>query len=146
MIGLDHDHVWWNIPPFVRNKTTDIVAIHDPHAALVKKAKKLTPEAVVYRQAEKLIAEADLDIALVCMSNAEKIPVIARALKAGIHVVTEKPMAADVRGADRILTASRQSGKRLIINWPPLWSPDLWHMEALIRKGAIGDIHTLRWR
>ena len=146
VIGLTHDHVWWNIPPFLRASRTEITAVHDTHGALLKKAKKLVPGARVYRNAHKLLAEAGIDIALVCMSNADKIPVIAEALGAGIHVVTEKPMAADLPGADRILAASRRSGSTLLVNWPPLWSPDLRHIVKLIEKGAIGELYTLRWR
>ena len=39
----------------------------------------------------------------------------------GIHVMVEKPMAATLEQADRMLTAARKAGTVLMVNWPTAW-------------------------
>src|SRR5439155_4337557 len=62
-----------------------------------------------------------------------------RALGRGLPVMIEKPMAADLAGADALLAAGRATGLPLMVNWPTAWRPVLRHGLALVRSGAVGE-------
>jgi predicted dehydrogenase len=53
--------------------------------------------------------------------------------------MVEKPMAADVGGADALLGAARAAGLPLMVNWPTVWRPALRHGLALVAGGAVGE-------
>jgi predicted dehydrogenase len=53
--------------------------------------------------------------------------------------MVEKPMAADLAGADALLSAAQAAGLPLMINWPTAWRPALRHGLALVEAGAIGE-------
>ena len=62
-----------------------------------------------------------------------------RALERGLPVMIEKPMAADLAGADALLAAARATGQPLMVNWPTVWRPALRHGLTLARSGAVGE-------
>jgi len=51
----------------------------------------------------------------------------------------EKPMAADLPGAEAALQAARRAGRPLMVNWPTVWRPALRHGLALAAAGAVGE-------
>jgi len=59
---------------------------------------------------EKLLAEADVDAVLVCTPNATHAEYAVPALKAGKHVLLEKPMETTLEKCNSILAAAREAG------------------------------------
>jgi predicted dehydrogenase len=55
-----------------------------------------------------------------------------------VDMLIEKPFAASLADADRILAAVARSGSRLAINWPARWSPSHVTAKRLIDEGMIG--------
>ena len=51
----------------------------------------------------------------------------------------EKPMAADLAGAEALLAAARAARLPLMVNWPTAWRPALRHGLALARAGEVGE-------
>lgn len=62
------------------------------------------------RSAEELIKSADVDVVHICTPNATHVAYAELALRAGKHVICEKPLAATAEAAHRLLTAARQAG------------------------------------
>jgi predicted dehydrogenase len=62
-----------------------------------------------------------------------------RALGRGLPVMVEKPMAADLRGAEALLATARARGVPLMVNWPTAWRPALRHGLDLVRAGRVGE-------
>jgi glucose-fructose oxidoreductase len=52
----------------------------------------------------------------------------------------EKPFAANLGEADRMITAMRQTGKQLAINWPLRWVASHVTAKRLVDEGAIGQV------
>src|SRR5262249_6574529 len=63
-----------------------------------------------------------------------------------LHVLVEKPMAADLAGADRMLAAVRRAGARLMVNWPFAWWPQMQHALRLARDGELGNLWQVKYR
>ena len=68
------------------------------------------------------------------------------ALQAGKHVVCEKPMAARVADADRMIAAAQQAGRTLTIFQNYRYDPDYQKACEVIASGKLGRIVTISWR
>jgi glucose-fructose oxidoreductase len=58
----------------------------------------------------------------------------------GMHVLVEKPFAASVAEARRMIAAMAPTGRRLAINWPATWSPGHNTAKRLVEDGTIGAL------
>jgi predicted dehydrogenase len=62
-----------------------------------------------------------------------------RAAEAGVHVLVEKPMAANLRDCDAMLVAARKAGTRLGVISQRRWYEPVQRMRAAIEAGKIGQ-------
>ncbi|MCA1187534.1 MULTISPECIES: Gfo/Idh/MocA family protein [unclassified Saccharopolyspora] len=69
---------------------------------------------------------------------------ITRAIAAGKHVYTEKPIAADVPGALRLARAARDAGIRAGVVHDKLYLPGLLKLRRLVESGFFGRILSVR--
>lgn len=99
-----------------------------------------------YDDYRTMLAENEIDIALVCAENAFHPALIEDLLLRGIHVVVEKPLAANMQGAMRIARAVEASGKEVFINWPTAWSPAVRQAKKLCDAGEIGKLFKFTFR
>ncbi len=60
-------------------------------------------------------------------------------LRAGKHVLVEKPMAMSAAECEKILTARNQAGTKLMVNFHNRWYPPIAHAKKLIDAGEIGQ-------
>ena len=65
------------------------------------------------------------------------------ALAAGRHVVIEKPVAPNVQGIKRLISASEESGKRLFVHHNRRFSPIACHLRKTLRSGRLGRVFQL---
>ncbi|MBC7238217.1 MAG: Gfo/Idh/MocA family oxidoreductase, partial [Chloroflexi bacterium] len=61
-------------------------------------------------------------------------------------MITEKPMAASLAEALRMVRAAEANRVSLLINWPSTWSPANREVKKLLDQGAIGDLLEVKWR
>jgi predicted dehydrogenase len=66
------------------------------------------------------------------------------ALQAGKHVVCEKPMAARVADADKMIAAARDSGRVLAVFQNRRYAPDFQKVQEIIASGKLGRIVMIR--
>jgi predicted dehydrogenase len=65
------------------------------------------------------------------------------ALKKGCHVIGEKPMAASLAEARRMVKAAEKAGKLYMVSQSRRWSAEHASLARAAREGAIGDITTI---
>jgi predicted dehydrogenase len=94
----------------------------------------------------KMLAEERFDIMIICSENAQHPDVVEACAAAGVHVCVEKPMAASLAGALRMVRACQAAGTTLLVNWPLTWQPGARQIKTLIDAGAIGRVLEVRWR
>ncbi len=86
----------------------------------------------------KLLEIPELDVIHVATPDfLHKEPVLA-ALKAGKHVLVEKPMATTIEDAEEIVKVSQDTGCFVMVNYTHRWAAPYAETERLIRTGAIG--------
>lgn len=66
-----------------------------------------------------------------------------RAAKAGKHVLCEKPLAATVAQAERMVNACREHGVLLMTAYRKYFEPSALFVKSLLRSGALGSVDVI---
>jgi predicted dehydrogenase len=80
------------------------------------------------------------DAALVLAPPAHHEPLTLELLRAGAHVLCEKPLAPKVAAAERMLAAARTAGRVLMMGSKFRYTADVAHAHALLVDGCCGDV------
>ena len=125
---------------FARRNDVSIVALSDISAVNLAKRHTLYPQTKTYTDYKKMLAAEHLDAVSVCTPNRfHAAPTIA-ALKAGCHVLCEKPLAMTVAEGRRMCTAADQTGKRLVVGFQYRLDPRTGYLRKAFDEGAFGNI------
>lgn len=99
-----------------------------------------------YDDYREMLDKENLDI-VICNSENSKHPEIVEACgAANVHVCVEKPMAASLSDAMKMIRAAESSGITLLIHWYMPFSPLMQRAKALLDQGAIGQILEVKMR
>jgi predicted dehydrogenase len=95
---------------------------------------------------DEMLKREQLDFVDICAPPGSHAALIGRALDAGLHVLSEKPLATGMDDAARLASAAARAGRVLhtVHNW--LHAPICLKVSALIDEGAIGAVRSARWR
>ena len=128
---------------YSQNPCADLVAVCDIVAEKAEKVAKRFKAKAHYTDYEEMIEKEELDaVAVATPDFAHADPVIA-ALKAGLHVIVEKPLATTLEDADRIVEAVKQSGCWLMVNYGNRMRPQHRKVKQMIDDGELGKpIHA----
>ncbi len=144
--GMVHGHVWGLARSFRACPGVELAAAADPNEPLRERAQKEFSVRALYEDWREMFDKEELDCAVVATENSACADVVEAAAPRGIHVIVEKPMAATLQQADRMLKAAQSAGVQLLINWPTAWSPAVNKAVELVRGGAIGQVFFVRVR
>ncbi|RXZ79902.1 gfo/Idh/MocA family oxidoreductase [Paenibacillaceae bacterium] len=99
----------------------------------------------MYDNYETMFAqERELDFTAIATPIHLHTPMTLAALRAGVHVLLEKPPAAVIQDTLRLINASRLAGKRVAINFLVI-APSAWSfMEEAIYAGRIGTVKRVK--
>ena len=98
----------------------------------------------VYADVDAMLADPEIDAVSVCMANAFHAEISIKALKAGKHVLCEKPMAVTMEQCQAMVDAARESGKRLMIGHNQRLAPAHRKAKELLTSGALGRVITFQ--
>lgn len=93
----------------------------------------------------RCIEETRPDVVLLCPKTGEHGDYLEWVAPYGVHLLVEKPMAASLADADRMLAAVAATGKTLVINWPLAWYPPHVTTKRLIDEDAIGEVREVHY-
>src|SRR5688572_1805612 len=97
-----------------------------------------------YSEAKDLIADKEIDAVSICLPNHLHAPTALAALRAGKHVMCEKPPALSAAEARRTDAAAKKTGKVLLYSLQRRFGPHEQAAKAAVAKGYVGDIYHVR--
>ncbi|MBI5384842.1 MAG: Gfo/Idh/MocA family oxidoreductase [Verrucomicrobia bacterium] len=97
------------------------------------------PSEAVFTDPRRCLETVKPDLVILCPSTLQHAEWVERVAPFGPHVLVEKPFAASLADADRMIAAMKP-GQRLAINWPLRWVPSHITAKQLIDDGVIGDV------
>lgn len=93
---------------------------------------------------EMLKAKPDLDVVSVCTPNGLHAKHSIQALRAGVHVLCEKPMAISVKDCSEMIQTAERANKRLFIVKQNRFNPPVIAVKDLIDQGKLGKIYSIQ--
>ncbi len=94
----------------------------------------------IYDDFAKMITVGGFDAVDITLPTPLHPAITIAALKAGYHVLCEKPMALTVKDCDRMLKAAEQSKKTLLVAQCLRFWPEYVALRQLIRSGKYGEV------
>jgi predicted dehydrogenase len=98
------------------------------------------PEAEATSDFAAILACPDIDIVDITTHPRERYGMIEAALRAGKHVLSQKPFVLDLDAGERLVSLADRHGVKLAVNQNGRWAPHLSYMREAVRAGLIGDL------
>jgi len=132
-----------------RCRITHLVDIVPEKAKGVNEARGLG--AGVYSSYKEILDDPGIDLVSVCTPPFCHAEIAADFLKAGKHVIVEKPMAVSLRECDDMIAAQRESGKLLSVIAQNRFRDPISGLKKILDSGLIGkvvhaQVESLWWR
>ncbi|SDB17273.1 Gfo/Idh/MocA family protein [Bauldia litoralis] len=146
-ISFDHMHMGDLLRAVSEHPDAEIAGIFDPDAARMQTAIDQfgIPEDRVHTDLEACLATTGADIAILCSATGEHADYVEKIAPHGLHILVEKPFAASVADARRMIAAMEGTDRRLAINWPVAWSPTHNTAKRLLDEGTIGRLTEVHY-
>jgi predicted dehydrogenase len=93
-----------------------------------------------YTDFAELLRDPDVDVVNICTPSGTHADLSVQALKAGKHVVCEKPPDVTVAAVDRMIEAQRESGKKLMVVFQSRFEPMYRAIKEAIDGGRLGPL------
>ena len=132
-----------HLPALKAINRADIVAFCDLiEERAIKAAKEYgTPDAKVYTDYKELLKDESIDVCYVLTPNRSHADLTCDALRAGKHVMCEKPMAKTAADARRMVETAKETGKKLTIGYQHRHKAESQYVKSCIERGDLGEIY-----
>ncbi len=141
-INFDHMHMGDLLRQVHEHPEAEIAGVCDEDPARMEQiiGNFDIPRERVFTDYRACLEQLEADIAILCPSTAEHADWVERVAPYGTHILVEKPFAATLEQADRMIKAVEATGKTMVINWPLAWYPPHNTAKRLIDAGTIGEV------
>lgn len=138
MMGRNHVRVWDESVDGV-----ELVAVADPDPAAVARATS-GRRARGFEDAERMLAEEELDLVSIVAPTSLHLPVTLSALRAGANVLVEKPIAATREEATEMIEAAEAAGRMLTVGHIERFNPAIRELRRRLAGGELGRIFQVK--
>ena len=146
LIGFGNVAANGHLPGWRARDDVRIIAATDAAASRREAFLAACPDGRWYETVDDLLSDERLDFVDICAPPGSHAALIQCALRAGLHVLSEKPLIIRVDDAQRVAAAAARAERVLhaVHNW--LKAPICRKISGLIDEGAIGAVQSVRWR
>ncbi|MBE7500354.1 MAG: Gfo/Idh/MocA family oxidoreductase [Verrucomicrobiales bacterium] len=104
------------------------------------------PAAPVDADARAVFESADIDVVDLALHPEARGPLMAEALRAGKHVLSQKPFVTDLAFGAELVELARRQGVKLAVNQNGRWAPyQSWARHA-VAAGLLGEVQSVAIR
>ncbi len=121
----------------------ELVAASDPVELARAEMQKVAPLARLYADTNELLSKEKPELALVATAASAHAELSIAALRAGAHVLCEKPLTVTLAEADRVLATARETGRMMLVDHQFRINPRSQAALRAVREGAIGEIRSM---
>ncbi len=134
----------WHASWAQRSEVTELRGVYDIRECRTEAARALGIHA--YASLEELLRDDSVDIVVCATPNDSHKEIVISALKAGKHVVCEKPVALSVSDFDEMCDAARAAEKIFTVHQNRRWDVDYLAIQSLVDSGEIGECINIESR
>ena len=129
-----------NLAASKRCQVAAVVDLSEERRAFVR---SLYPAAAVGSDVDPVLADPTIDAVVVVTPAATHFDLVTRALRAGKHVLVEKPMASSVAEVEAIAVEAEKGGRIAMVGHTFLFNPAVRFLKSLIDSGELGEIRYI---
>lgn len=122
----------------------EVVAIADTNPERIRDVGEAYGIPGRYLSLSDMLRHEKLDVVSIATPNHFHKPLTLEALRAGCHVLCEKPMALSAEDALDMISVSREVKRRVMINFSSRTSEEACAMKKAVDDGLLGDIYFAR--
>ncbi len=104
------------------------------------KAAEFCPSARIEDDWRAILDDESIEVVDVTLHPEHRTPIIVAALRAGKHVLSQKPFVTDLGLGEDLVAMADECGVHLVVNQNGRWSPHMAWMREAVRAGTIGDV------
>ena len=132
-----------HIPEYLDNPNAKLTGLYDLN---LQRAKELAEkyDCKSYESVEEMLTDPEIDAVSVCVANHVHAEITIAALKAGKHVLCEKPMATKLKDCQMMVDTAEQMSKKLMIGQNQRFAKAHAEAKKLIERGDIGNVLTFK--
>lgn len=104
------------------------------------KAHAYCPDARIEEDWRAILDNSDIDVVDITLHPEHRASIIKAALKAGKHVLSQKPFVTNLDLGEDLVALAEDCGVKLAVNQNGRWAPHLAWMREAARAGHIGDV------
>ena len=140
--GIAGTHIKWLQPV----EGVEVVALADPLEGACDRHIKTygLDGAKAFTDYKQMLKMDDIDAVSVCTPNWMHYKPTIEALKAGKHVLVEKPIAMTAREAAKMCDVAKATGKTLTIGFQQRFTPAAQFIRRAVDEGQLGDVMFVR--
>ncbi|MGD0744796.1 MAG: Gfo/Idh/MocA family oxidoreductase [Verrucomicrobiota bacterium] len=122
----------------------DVVAFCDIlEAAARQRRDGFNPRADIYTDYHKLLERDDVDVVDIALHPEPRAAAIEAALKAGKHVLSQKPFVLDLDVGERLVALADKHKRKLAVNQNGRFAPYVSYIDQAIRAKLIGEVQSV---
>lgn len=140
LIGAGNIARWAYVPRLQRKFPFKLAAVFDVNQAGATQVAEATG-AKACASLDELVRHPDVEVVFICTPAGNHCAAALAALAAGKHVLCEKPMAATLDEARRMLDAAQKAGKAHMVHFSFRFRPEFQFLAQLIQSGVIGRVY-----
>ena len=137
MMGRNHVRVWDDAVDGV-----ELVAVADPDAEAVERA-TAGRRARGFDDPDRMFAEEELDLVSIVAPTSLHLPVTLAALRAGVNVLVEKPIAAERDQAQEMIAAAGDAGRMLTVGHIERFNPAIRELRRRLADDELGRVFQI---
>ena len=99
-----------------------------------------------YPSYEAVLADPKVDFVTIAVPNELHAPLAIQALRAGKHVISEKPVTLSVAELDSVLKVADECGRLFTVHQNRRWDVDYLMMKQVYASGVLGDVFGVESR
>ena len=121
-----------------------VVALCDTVAERAEKRRRdFYPDAAVYGDWRELLDRHDIEVVDIATHPPARGPILAGAIDAGKHVLSQKPFVLDLDFGQELVARAERAGVRLAVNQNGRWAPHLSYIREAVRRGILGEVFAV---
>jgi predicted dehydrogenase len=98
-----------------------------------------------YASPEALIASSDVDAVLIATPHVSHSELCIRALRAGLHLMVEKPVSVQKRDAEAICQARLRPSQIMAVMFQQRTNPVFQMIRNIVQRRELGEIRRINW-
>ena len=132
------------IPPIRKSKRSTLLAVASRHQASAEEFAQKWDIPRTHPSYDALLADPEIDVIYNPLPNSLHAEWCIRAVRAGKHVLCEKPLAISLAEVDEMRAASAQTGKVITEAFMYRHHPQTLRVKEILDSGTIGNLHLIR--